>query len=105
MGARGLVRRSAQSQRDGRARRAKLRGRSGRANQIAASRAVGLSRQLGARAMKKATRPPRAPTREGQQEPNDGLALLHFPKKKASLDLALLGLIAEVPGVSGYDIM
>ena len=27
------------------------------------------------------------------------------PYKKASLDLALLGLIAEVPGVSGYDIM
>ena len=66
---------------------------------------MGLSRQLGARTMKKAVRPPRAPTREGQQEPNDGLALLHFPKKKASLDLALLGLIAEVPGVSGYDIM
>jgi DNA-binding PadR family transcriptional regulator len=27
------------------------------------------------------------------------------PYKKASLELALLGLIAEVPGVSGYDIM
>ena len=75
-------------------------------DQIAASRAVGLSRQLGARAMKKATRPARAPTRERAREgPNDGLGYLRFPTRKASLDLALLGLIAEVPGVSGYDIM
>jgi PadR family transcriptional regulator, regulatory protein AphA len=60
--------------------------------------------------MKKATRPARAPTRERARKgphlgPNDGLGYLRFPTRKASLDLALLGLIAEVPGVSGYDIM
>lgn len=56
--------------------------------------------------MKKAARPPRAQTRECAPEgPNDGLGYLRFPTRKASLDLALLGLIAEVPGVSGYDIM
>ena len=60
--------------------------------------------------MKKGTRPVRAPTRgrarEGQHPgPNDGLGHLRLPTRKASLDLALLGLIAEVPGVSGYDIM
>jgi len=52
--------------------------------------------------MKKASRPSRAPVRTG---PNDGLGRLRFPTHKASLELALLGLIAEVPGVSGYDIM
>jgi PadR family transcriptional regulator AphA len=60
--------------------------------------------------MKKAARPARAPTRERAHKaprpaPNDGPGYLRFPTKKASLDLALLGLIAEVPGVSGYDIM
>ena len=56
--------------------------------------------------MKKALRPPRAPSRERAPDgPNDGLGYLRFPTRKASLDLALLGLIAEVPGVSGYDIM
>ncbi|MGA9724771.1 MAG: PadR family transcriptional regulator [Candidatus Binatus sp.] len=56
--------------------------------------------------MKKATRPARAPLRESRRDvPNDGLGYLRFPTRKASLDLALLGLIAEVPGVSGYDIM
>jgi DNA-binding PadR family transcriptional regulator len=34
----------------------------------------------------------------------DGITKLR-PYKKASLDLALLGLIAEAPGVSGYDII
>jgi PadR family transcriptional regulator AphA len=43
--------------------------------------------------MKKQTRSARA------------LGHLRVPTGKASLDLALLGLIAEVPGVSGYDIM
>ena len=51
----------------------------------------------------------RTPTRErarlSDPGPNDGLGYLRFPTRKASLDLALLGLIAEVPGVSGYDIM
>ena len=56
--------------------------------------------------MKKATRPARAPIRErARRVLNDGLGHLRFPTRKASLDLALLGLIAEVPGVSGYDIM
>jgi PadR family transcriptional regulator AphA len=68
--------------------------------------------------MKKAARPAKAPTRESRREgprqhpqehaqehANDGLGYLRFPTRKASLDLALLGLIAEVPGVSGYDIM
>ena len=60
--------------------------------------------------MKKATHPARAPTRERarkapQPGPNEGLGYLRFPTRKASLDLALLGLIAEVPGVSGYDIL
>ena len=60
--------------------------------------------------MKKATRPSRAASRKPAREvaqpgPNDGLGYLRFPTRKASLDLALLGLIAEVPGVSGYDIV
>lgn len=56
--------------------------------------------------MKKAARPPSARSRERSLEgPNDGPGYLRFPTRKASLDLALLGLIAEVPGVSGYDIM
>jgi PadR family transcriptional regulator, regulatory protein AphA len=60
--------------------------------------------------MKKATRPARGPIRKSAREgpqpsPNDGVGYLRFPTRKASLDLALLGLIAEVPGVSGYDIM
>src|SRR5258708_1490679 len=59
--------------------------------------------------MKKATRPARPPARERARKatpgPNDGLGYLRFPIRKASLDLGLLGLIAEVPGVSGYDIM
>ena len=60
--------------------------------------------------MKKAARPTRAPSRKheragSQPGPNEGLGYLRFPTKKASLDLALLGLIAEVPGVSGYDIV
>ncbi len=60
--------------------------------------------------MKKAARSTVAPIRkralEGPREdPNEGLGYLRFPTRKASLDLALLGLIAEVPGVSGYDIM
>src|SRR5271170_8230770 len=50
--------------------------------------------------MKKASRPERART-----GPNDGLGYLRFPTHKASLELALLGLIAEVPGASGYDIV
>jgi PadR family transcriptional regulator, regulatory protein AphA len=56
--------------------------------------------------MKKATRTARPPIRERAREgPNLGLGYLRLPTKKASLDLALLGLIAEVPGVSGYDII
>jgi PadR family transcriptional regulator AphA len=56
--------------------------------------------------MKKAARAARASTRARSRDiPTDGLGYLHFPTRKASLDLALLGLIAEVPGVSGYDIM
>jgi len=56
--------------------------------------------------MKKATRPARMPTRvRARKALNDGLSYLRAPTRKASLDLALLGLIAEVPGVSGYDIM
>ena len=60
--------------------------------------------------MKRAARPTRAPSRTPAREgphlaPNDGLGYLRFPTRKASLDLALLGLIAEVPGVSGYDIV
>jgi len=50
--------------------------------------------------------PIREPAREAPQpSQNDDLGRLRFPTRKASLDLALLGLIAEVPGVSGYDIM
>ena len=56
--------------------------------------------------MKKTTRPARAPIRErARKDLNDGPGYLRVSTKKASLDLALLGLIAEVPGVSGYDIM
>jgi PadR family transcriptional regulator, regulatory protein AphA len=60
--------------------------------------------------MKRAARSTRAPIRRRaldapREGPNDGLGYLRFPTRKASLDLALLGLIAEVPGVSGYDIM
>jgi len=56
--------------------------------------------------MKKAARPSKSPTRKRALEvASDGLGYLRFPTRKASLDLALLGLIAEVPGVSGYDIM
>jgi len=56
--------------------------------------------------MKKLLRTVRAPIRKRAREvPNDGLGYLRLPTRKASLDLALLGLIAEVPGVSGYDIM
>jgi len=58
--------------------------------------------------MKKGTRPARTPIRARKAQhpgPNDGLGYLRFPTRKASLDLALLGLIAEVPGASGYDIM
>jgi len=57
--------------------------------------------------------PARQPLRESRREDrkdqdgqNDGRIFTGLrPRKKASLDLALLGLIAEVPGVSGYDIM
>jgi PadR family transcriptional regulator, regulatory protein AphA len=67
---------------------------------------MGLSWQLGVRAMKKASRPARTLIRERARKVlNDGLGYLRAPTRKASLDLALLGLIAEVPGVSGYDIM
>jgi DNA-binding PadR family transcriptional regulator len=38
-------------------------------------------------------------------ESNEPRHLARLPTRKASLDLALLGLIAEVPGASGYDIM
>jgi PadR family transcriptional regulator, regulatory protein AphA len=56
--------------------------------------------------MKKATRSARAPIRDRARKAlNDGLGYLRAPTRKASLDLALLGLIAEVPGVSGYDII
>jgi len=56
--------------------------------------------------MKKASHPARVPIGEAARDvPNDGLGYLRFPTRKASLELALLGLIAEVPGVSGYDIM
>jgi PadR family transcriptional regulator AphA len=59
--------------------------------------------------MKKATRPAKDVSRESQravrEAPDGGLSPLRFPTRKASLDLALLGLIAEVPGVSGYDII
>src|SRR5690242_306331 len=104
MGARRLVRRGAQSQRDGRARRAELQRSACRANQVAASRAVGLPRQLGSRAMKRVVRAARAPIRRRPREASNGdLGRLQLPTRKASLDLALLGLIAEVPGVSGYD--
>jgi PadR family transcriptional regulator, regulatory protein AphA len=60
--------------------------------------------------MKKSSRPMRAPShnqaREGSRPgPNEGLGYLGMPTRRASLDLALLGLIAEVPGVSGYDLV
>jgi PadR family transcriptional regulator, regulatory protein AphA len=60
--------------------------------------------------MKKAAHAAMAPIRERAREApplssNDGLGRLRLPTRKASLDLALLGLIAEVPGVSGYDII
>ncbi len=56
--------------------------------------------------MKKLAAAARVPIRRSAREvPNDGLGYLRLPTRKASLDLALLGLIAEVPGVSGYDIM
>jgi PadR family transcriptional regulator, regulatory protein AphA len=59
--------------------------------------------------MKKMSRPSRSPVRESRRESvreaSNGLGYLRLPTRKASLDLALLGLIAEVPGVSGYDIM
>jgi DNA-binding PadR family transcriptional regulator len=56
--------------------------------------------------MKKVSHAARASIREpARAVPNDGLGPLRFPTRKASLDLALLGLIAEVPGVSGYDLM
>jgi PadR family transcriptional regulator AphA len=56
--------------------------------------------------MKKPSQLARVLGRERAREaPNNGLGYLRRPTTKASLDLALLGLIAEVPGVSGYDIM
>ena len=56
--------------------------------------------------MKKAVRAASTPIRERAREaPNVDPGRLRFPTRKASLELALLGLIAEVPGVSGYDIM
>jgi len=60
--------------------------------------------------MKKLAAAARVPIRKRAREapleaPNGSLGYLRLPARKASLDLALLGLIAEVPGVSGYDIM
>ena len=40
-----------------------------------------------------------------REEANESRFLARLPTRKASLDLALLGLIAEVPGTSGYDIV
>ncbi len=57
---------------------------------------------VSARSVPSARETPRESVRE---VPNGGLGFLRFPGRKATLDLALLGLIAEVPGVSGYDIM
>ena len=39
-----------------------------------------------------------------REESNEAGYITRVATRKASLDLALLGLIAEVPGVSGYDI-
>jgi PadR family transcriptional regulator AphA len=67
---------------------------------------MGLPRQLGARLVKKVARSAKLPIRKRARDvANDALGYLRLPTRKASLDLALLGLIAEVPGVSGYDIM
>ena len=40
-----------------------------------------------------------------REEANESRFLARLPTRKASLDLALLGLIAEAPGASGYDIV
>ena len=40
-----------------------------------------------------------------REEANEPRFLARLPTSKASLDLALLGLIAEAPGTSGYDIV
>jgi DNA-binding PadR family transcriptional regulator len=54
----------------------------------------------------RAAGPARGPVREAWLgDSNEDLGLLRFRSRKATLDLALLGLIAEVPEVSGYDIM
>src|SRR5712692_2430106 len=116
MAARSLVRRRAQSQRDDRARRSRLRAEANRPRQIAASSAMGLPRQLGASAMKKASSErarkseavfPRGVSFEEsvasmeEEESREVAQFTRAPGRSARLDLALLGLIAEVPGVSG----